>query len=461
MSVLKHSNPSMDLIPKVYMKEIKLIETIKNIDFDKAGSEMYRMISDLYPICRSITGNGVRETLQYISKIVPLDTHEISSGTKVFDWSVPQEWNIKDAYVKDSKGNKVIDYQKSNLHVLNYSIPVQKKVSLEELKEHLFTVPEHPDWIPYRTSYYNETWGFCISHKQYSQLKDEEYEVVIDSSLKDGHLTFGEYFIKGQHSNEVLISTHICHPSLCNDNLSGIALASFLAEHLSQVDLRYSYRFLFIPGTIGSITWLSLNEKNVSKIKHGLVVACVGDSGKFTYKKTRQENAVIDKVVINLLKNSGEDFKVIDFFPYGYDERQYCSPGFNLPVGCLMRTPHGKYPEYHTSADNLEFVEAKSLAASFKMCLTIINVLEKNKKYINQYPKCEPQMGRRGLYQHIGGHPDSKKFQLAMLWVLNLSDGHHSLVDIADRSSLEFDLISEATEILITKDLLKKSIEEF
>ena len=442
------------------MNNNRLKDVIKTADFGKIGIEMYRMVFDLYPICRSITGDGVRETLQYIKKILPIIIHEVPSSTKVFDWSIPKEWNIRDAYVKDSKGNKVIDFQKSNLHILNYSIPVQKKISLQELKEHLFTIPEHPEWIPYRTSYYNETWGFCLSQKDFEKLREDVYEVYIDSTLENGHLTFGEYYIKGQLEDEILISTHICHPSLCNDNLSGVTLASLLATHLSDVDLRYSYRFLFIPGTIGSISWLSLNEQKLSKIKHGLVVACVGDSGKFTYKTTRQGNAEIDKVVINALKDSKREFKAIDFSPYGYDERQYCSPGFNLSVGCLMRTPHGEYPEYHTSADNLEFVKAENLAVSFKTCLNIFNVLEENKKYINQNPKCEPQLGKRGLYQHIGGHPDSKNFQLAMLWVLNLSDGHHSLVDICIRSGLKFDLISEAADILASENLLKESAEE-
>lgn len=442
------------------IKKKGIKEILKITEFDSIGDEIYRMIVDLYPICRSITGNGVRETLQYLKKTIPLEINEIPSDTKVFDWSIPKEWNIRDAYVKDSKGNKVIDFRKSNLHILNYSIPVQKKVSLKELQEHLFTIAEYPEWIPYRTSYYNENWGFCLSHKDFVELKEDSYDVCVDSTLHNGHLTFGEYFIKGQLSDEILISTHICHPSLCNDNLSGIAMTALLARQLSLNYLRYSYRFLFIPGTIGSITWLSLNEKNVSRIKHGLVVACVGDSGKFNYKKTRQGNAEIDTVVMNVLKNSENDFEVIDFFPYGYDERQYCSPGFNLPVGCLMRTPYGEYPEYHTSADNLDFVRAKNLAVSFNTSLNIIKVLEENKKYINQYPKCEPQLGKRGLYQHIGGHTDSKNFQLAMLWVLNLSDGHHSLVDISDRSGLKFDLISNASELLAAENLLKECAEK-
>jgi aminopeptidase-like protein len=428
------------------------------IDLNQLGKEMYQLMSELYPICRSITGNGIRETLGKIKRIVPIEVHEVVSGTKVFDWTVPKEWNIKDAYVKNSKGEKIIDFKKSSLHILNYSVPIQKKVSLRELKEHLFTLPEHPDWIPYRTSYYSENWGFCISHNQFIKLEEDTYEVCIDSSLGNGHLTYGEYYIKGEISDEVLISTHICHPSLCNDNLSGIVLATSLAKYLSQASLRYSHRFLFIPGTIGSITWLCLNEPKVSKIKHGLVVVCVGDSGGFTYKKTRQQDADIDKIVTHVLRDSDNDFEIIDFFPYGYDERQYCSPGFDLPVGCLMRTPHGQFPEYHTSADNLDFVKPENLAISFSIYLAVLNILENNKKYVNQNPKCEPQLGKRGLYHKIGGHDDSKAFQLAMLWVLNLSDGKNSLMDISERAKLGFDLIKEVADTLAEHGLLKEFV---
>ena len=438
------------------MDQTKLKKRIGSIDFAAAGSQMYQLVSELYPICRSITGNGVRETLTKIKTVIPLEVKEVPSGTQVFDWKVPKEWNIEDAWVKNSKGTKIIDFKKSNLHVLNYSAPIRKKADLNELREHLFTLPDHPDWIPYRTSYYQENWGFCIRHSQFAGLKDESYDVFIDSSLTDGGLTFGEFYLKGESSDEVLISTHICHPSLCNDNLSGIVLSAILGRHLSKVSLKYSYRFLFIPGTIGSITWLCLNKKSASNIKHGLVVACVGDSGNFTYKKTRMGSAEIDKVVICALKNSAKDFNVIDFFPYGYDERQYCSPGFNLPVGCLMRTPHGEYPEYHTSADNLEFVSPENLGTSLALYLDVLNILEDNKKYMNQNPMCEPQLGRRGLYQHIGGHADSEKFKLALLWTLNLSDGRNSLLEISERSGLEFSLISEAADILVEKDLLKE-----
>lgn len=425
------------------------------LNAEDIGRNMYGLISRLYPICRSITGNGFRETLNVIKERIPLEVHEVPTGTPVFDWTVPKEWNIKDAYIKNSKGERVVDFKNSNLHVLNYSIPVKANMPLNELQEHLFTLPDSPDRIPYRTSYYKENWGFCLTHNQLLELNDEVYDVCIDSSLKEGHLTYGEYYIEGERSDEVLISCHACHPSLCNDNLSGIALATFLAEHLSSVSLRYSYRFLFIPGTIGSITWLSLNESNVSVIKHGLVMACVGDSGRSTYKKSRREDAEIDRAVIHVLKHSG-DYDLIDFSPYGYDERQFCSPGFNLPVGCFMRTPHGRFPEYHTSGDNLDFVRPEYMADSFSKCLTIFDVLENDKTYLNRNPKCEPQLGRRGLYGMIGGGEDGKINELAMLWVLNLSDGSRSLLDIADRSGLKFDFIKNAADLLSKHDLLKE-----
>jgi aminopeptidase-like protein len=425
----------------------------------QAAEEMLQLIQRLYPICRSITGNGVRETLKILREYIPLTVHEVPSGTPVFDWTIPKEWNIRDAYIKNSNGEKVVDFQKCNLHVLNYSLPIKKKVSLDELKDHMFTIPEHPDWIPYRTSYYKENWGFCLSHTQLSALPDGEYEVFIDASLKNGHLSYGEYLLKGETDDEVLISTHVCHPSLANDNLSGIALAVFLARHLSQLSRRYSYRFLFTPGTIGSITWLSLNEAQTARIKHGLVLACVGDSGKITYKKSRRGNAEIDRAVPQVLKDTGDSYEVFDFSPYGYDERQFCSPGFNLPVGCFMRTPHGKFPEYHTSADDLNFVRPESLADSFAKCWAILDVLERNKTYFNLSPKCEPQLGRRGLYSQIGGQKDGKLQELAMLWVLNLSDGKNSLLDVAERSNLVFAVIHNAAQTLLEHGLLQKSPE--
>jgi aminopeptidase-like protein len=424
------------------------------VDQPDIGLEMYRLITELYPICRSITGNGVRETLQVLKKHISIEVHNVPSGTQVFDWTVPREWNIRDAYVKNSRGERVIDFQVSNLHVVNYSIPVQKRMSLAELRPHLFTLPDYPDWVPYRTSYYNESWGFCLSHKQLMELKDEEYDVCIDSSLEPGFLTYGDYFLPGESSDEVLVSCHVCHPSLANDNLSGIAMALFLAKHLSNVKRKYSYRFLFIPGTIGSITWLSLNERETSRIKHGLVLASVGAGDKFTYKKSRQGNAEIDQAVLNVLRHSGSSYDILDFSPYGYDERQFCSPGFDLPVGCFMRTPNGSFPQYHTSADNLDFVQPSLLAESFALSLAIVSLLDNNVIYANQNPKCEPQLGKRGLYRAMGGVEGGVN-ELALLWILNLSDGTHSLLDIAERSGCAFDTIKRAADTLLDHHLLK------
>ena len=431
------------------------------IDKNEVGAEMYRLISECYPICRSITGEGVRKTLKLVRDIIPLETHEVPTGTQVFDWEIPKEWNIDKAYIKDSTGHKIIDFEDCNLHVLNYSIPIHTKIPLDELKKHIFTIPEYPDWVPYRTSYYQENWGFCMSHKQLSGLKDDNYEVVIDSSLEKGSLTYGEYFIPGEINDEVLISTHICHPSLCNDNLSGIAVAAFLARHLSRQSSRYSYRFLFVPGTIGSIAWLSLNEANITKIKHGLVITLLGDSSNFTYKKSRSGDAEIDLVFDHYRGHTDKPFNIIDFIPYGYDERQYCSPGFNLPVGCLTRTPHGEFPEYHTSADNLEFVTPENLAESLATLLDVLFILENNRTYLNQNPKCEPMLGRRGLYQKIGGRSDSKETQLAALWVLNMSDGNHSLLDIATKAGVPFKIIKKAADALVDCGLLTNTAINF
>jgi aminopeptidase-like protein len=419
------------------------------------GHSMYQLIRQLYPLCRSITGNGVRETLRQVGEHIPLKMREVPTGTRVFDWTVPKEWNIRDAYVANADGQKVIDFGRSNLHVLNYSVPVRKKLSLAELREHLFTLPDHPDWIPYKTSYYQERWGFCLSHNQLSGLKDGPYEAVIDSSLEPGHLTYGECYLPGTSSDEVLISCHVCHPSLCNDNLSGIALSTFLARQLGQRPLRYSYRFLFIPGTIGAITWLALNESTVNTIKHGLVVANVGDAGIMRYKKSRRGSAEIDRAVAHVLEHSGKRYELTEFSPYGYDERQFCSPGFDLPMGSLTRTPFARYPEYHTSADDLSLVQARYLADSFATYLAVVDLLEDNMRYVNLSPKCEPELGRRGLYRTLGGNVESKQAELAMLWVLNLSDGEHDLLSIAERSKLPFFVIHAAAKTLGAATLLK------
>jgi aminopeptidase-like protein len=419
-----------------------------------AGQEIYQLIEELYPICRSITGDGFRQSLGIMGKHIPLDVHEVPSGTAVLDWTVPREWNIRDAYIKNSAGEKIVDFKNSNLHVLNYSVPVNGKFRLDELKEHLFSLPDYKDWIPYRTSYYKENWGFCITHNLLESLADDEYEVVIDSSLENGHLTYAEYLVPGETDDEFLISCHCCHPSLCNDNLSGMGLAIQLAKTLGQRKPHYTYRFLFIPGTIGSITWLAHNRETVSKIKHGLVVACVGDRGKLHYKKSRHGDREIDRAALHVLSQAGQEYGIIDFFPYGYDERQYSSPGFDLAVGCLSRTPHGKFPQYHTSADNLDFISAECLGDSYEKYLQIIDVIEGNKVYRNTHPYGEPQLGRRGLYAAFGGRKDSNAWEMAMLWILNFSDGQHSLLDIAEQSAISFTLIRECAEVLVQHELL-------
>ncbi len=423
-----------------------------------AGAAMHRLMAELYPICRSITGDGVRQTLDIIGRHVDLEVSEVPSGTQVFDWTVPREWNIRDAWIKNAQGERIVDFRKSNLHVVSYSVPVHRRVPLSELRGHLYSLPEHPDWIPYRTSYYNETWAFCVSHRQLESLTDEEYEVCIDATLADGSLTYAEHYLRGETDQEVLISCHVCHPSLCNDNLAGISLAVFLARHLASLpQRRYSYRFLFIPGTIGSITWLARNADGVRRIRHGLVVTCVGDSGPFTYKRSRRGDAEIDRAVAHVLKHSGRPYVLQDFFPYGYDERQYCSPGFDLPVGCLMRSPHGTFPEYHTSADNLEFVRPENLAESLARYIEVIEVLEGNRTYVNLNPNCEPQLGKRGLYAAIGGDSEAARRQLAMLWVLNLSDGAHSLLDIAERSGIRFQDVLTVARLLQRHGLLTEA----
>lgn len=422
----------------------------------KTDCSLLNLIKELYPICRSITGEGVRETLRIIQKRVPLEIQEVPSGTKVFDWTVPLEWNVADAYVMNRAGKRVIDFQSHNLHLMSYSVPVRKKMSLEELRPHLFSLPAHPEWIPYRTSYYKENWGFCMRHVDFEELSDEEYDVVIDSTLQVGSLTYGELYLPGETSDEVLISCHVCHPSLCNDNLSGITVAVKLAETMAARSRRYSYRFLFIPGTIGSITWLAQNEQIVPRIRHGLVITGVGDAGNVTYKKSRQGNAEIDRATTHVLRHSGEAHSIIDFFPYGYDERQYCSPGFNLPVGCFMRTPHGQYPEYHSSADNFDLIRSESLSRSYADCLQIFELLEGNRVYVSQNPRCEPQLGRRGLYRAVAGQQENQFRELALLWVLNMSDGRHALLDIADRANLPFGQIQSAAEALIEAGLLNE-----
>jgi aminopeptidase-like protein len=326
---------------------------------------------------------------------------------------------------------------------------------LAELRPHLHTQPHQPDWIPYRTSYYTENWGFCLTHRQLSSLVDGLYQVVIDTDLKPGHLSYGELLIPGESEDTVLFSCHICHPSLANDNLSGIAVATMLALYIQTLRPRYSYRFLFIPGTIGSLTWLARNEDKVGRIVHGLVLSCLGDSGGVTYKQSRRGNAAIDRIVPHVLRHDEVPHRTRPFVPYGYDERQYCSPGFDLPVGCLMRTPNGEYPEYHSSADNLSLLRPESLYHSLAVLRRIVEVIEGDGVCRSCNPKGEPQLGRRGLYAAMGGQRSAGYDQMALLWVLNLADGRHSLLDMAERAGVPFATIRAAADALLAAELLE------
>jgi aminopeptidase-like protein len=418
------------------------------------GEEIFAFVAEIYPICRSITGRGVRETLRAIGACIKLEVHEVPTGTAVFDWVIPREWNIRDAYIRNERGEKVLDFAQSNLHVMGYSVPVQQRISLAQLKQHVYTLPDQPDLIPYRTSYYAEDWAFCMPHRLLESLRDETYEVFIDSSLTDGYLTYGEYLHQGETRDEFLLSAHVCHPSLANDNCSGVALLTHLAKRMAGLRTRYSYRFLFAPGTIGAITWLARNEEDSQRIKHGLIVSMVGDGGGPTYKKSRRGGTTIDRAVVHTIRHSGLTPTVLDFSPYGYDERQYCSPGFNLPVGLFQRSKFGEIPEYHTSADNLDFIAPNHLALSYRLIAETLDVVENDAVYCSTMPKCEPQLGRRGLYGMVGGDKNAAAANMAMLWILNLSDGLHSLLDIAERANLPFAVIRRTAQLLQHNGLL-------
>ena len=421
------------------------------------GAEMHQFISGLFPIFRSFTGDGVRATLGAIGERIPLTITEVPTGTQVLDWTVPREWNIRDAYVKNAAGIRVIDLKAHTLHVVSYSQPVHTTMPLAELKKHLHTLPGQPGLIPYRTSYYKDDWGFCLTHDAMLALPDGDYDVHIDSTLGPVTLTFAECVLPGQTNDEMLISCHVCHPSLANDNLSGIAVAVELARRLQAQPNRLTYRFLFIPATIGSITWLALNEDKLANVKHGLVLTCVGDAGGFTYKRSRRGDSITDRAVAHVLGHSGAVHRVIDFFPYGYDERQYCSPGFDLPVGCFMRSQHGTFPEYHTSADNLEFVRQEALEQSLETLWSVISVLDRNRRFLNLSPKGEPQLGKRGLYEGFAADASRRNQELALLWVLNQSDGTRDLLGIAERSSLPFAAVEHAADSLSKAGLLKET----
>jgi aminopeptidase-like protein len=419
-----------------------------------SGLDGYDLMRRLFPICRSLTGNGVRATFDVLGEYLPLERTEIASGTPVFDWTVPDEWNIHDAYIATADGTRVVDFQRSTLHVVSYSQPVRTTLPLEALRERLHTLPDQPEVIPYRTSYYQPTWGFCLSHRQLLELQPGDYEVVIDATLEPGHLTYAELVLEGSGDGEVLISTYVCHPSLANDNLSGIAVTAMLAQQLSQLRLKHSYRFLFAPGTIGPLAWLHRNRSILHRVRHGLTLACIGDAGDLTYKRSRRGHAVVDQAMETVLRDSGQRHRVLDFEPWGGDERQFGSPGFDLPVGSLTRTPHGEFPGYHTSADGLDRIRPESLNDAVSTCLEVVEVLETNRRGTNLSPHGEPQLGRRGLYRSAGGAVATPDEERALLWVLNQSDGGSSLLDIAARSGLSYTIIERAAHRLEEAGLL-------
>jgi aminopeptidase-like protein len=419
------------------------------------GERLHGFVRELFPLCRSITGDGLRETLKEIGRRIPLVLHEVPTGTPALDWQVPLEWNVRAARIETLDGTAVVDFADCNLHVVSYSTPVDAIVSRDELSSHVHTLPDQPDLVPYRTAYYAEQWGFCLAHRVWETMRDARYRGRIDSTLAAGSLTYGELHIPGKEKDEVLISVHCCHPSLANDNLSSIAVATEIACHLLGRDNRLSYRLLFIPATIGSLTWLARNEVVLPNIGHGLVLSCVGDGGSFHYKQSRRGNAAIDRVVAHVLGRRHVPHKIMGFSPYGYDERQYCSPGYDLPVGCFMRSPNGTFPEYHTSADNLGLVTAEALEHSLEVLIDVIGVLERNVVFDRIDGRGEPQLGRRGLYRAISGQKDQAAAQMALLWLLNQADGRHSLLDIAERSGVPFEQLALAAEAASKADLIR------
>jgi aminopeptidase-like protein len=422
------------------------------------GERLQALVRELFPICRSITGDGVRETLGAVAERIPLDVYEVPSGEPVLDWTVPDEWNVRDAYIA-KEGRRIVDFQESNLHLVNYSEPFGGKLSLEELRPHLHSLPEHPSWIPYRTSYYSRTWGFCLADEELRRLDEAEYEVVVDTTLAPGALTYGECYLPGEREDEVLLTTHVCHPSLANDNLSGIAVLTELGARLQEEPRTLSYRLLFIPGTIGSITWLARNRDQVNGIVAGLTLACVGDGAPLTYKRSRRGNAMIDRAAQYVLPRVDEHARFVDFIPWGWDERQFNSPGFNLPVGSLCRSREGEFAEYHSSADGLDLVRTEALEHALSSVLELLRVVDDDRHYVNLAPKGEPQLGKRGLYPTVGGSTAEQE-QLAMLWVLNQSDGRNSLLDIAERSGLPFEGLRDAALRLRNAELLAERVED-
>lgn len=422
------------------------------------GARIHAMATELFPVCRSLAGPGLRTTLDMIEKRIALKRIETPSGAPAHDWSTPREWRVREAWIRDPAGRTLLDFSDCNLHVLNYSAPIRGRMSLASLRPHIFTLPEQPDLIPYRTSYYEERWGFCMRHADFERLPVEgAYEICIDSEHVTGAMSHGEHLIRGRTEREFVLTAHICHPSLANDNCSGIAVLAELARTLAGRDLHWSYRFIFAPATIGALAWLARNPATVDRIDHGLVVSCLGDGGGPNYKRSRRGDAPIDRAMAHVMAGAGPSAATRDFTPEGYDERQFCSPGYDLPFGLFQRSVHATFPEYHTSADNLDFIRPEHLAASHDMIIEAIEIIEADHRPVSLSPMGEPQLGRRGLYGQVGGGAQTVDID-AIRWVLNLADGRHSLLDIAERSGLRFHAVAAAVERLQDVGLLSRKI---
>lgn len=416
---------------------------------------MLALVGELYPLARSITGAGLRATIERLQAVAPLEVTEVPSGTPIFDWTVPPEWSIDEAYIEHESGRRYADFRNSTLHVVGYSTAVDTTMPLDELRPHLHSAPQHPEWVPYVTSFYKPAWGFCLSERELRSLPDGKYRVLIRTEHRPGSLTLAEHVHRGESADEVLVFAHDCHPSLANDNLSGIAVAIHLAAFLRGRETHYTYRFVFAPSTIGSIAWLAVNEARLGRIRHGMVLSLLGDAGGLHYKKSRAGTHVIDRAAWHVARTEFPGSRLLEFSPWGYDERQFCSPGIDLPMGRLTRTPNGEFPEYHTSGDNPAFLSPAALGQSWLACLKIFEAIEADRRYLNLQPKGEPQLGRRGLYRTTGGHYTSvPNRQMALLWVLNQSDGTHSILDIAEKSGLPVGVLADAAADLASVGLL-------
>ena len=421
---------------------------------ENLGKEIYGWAVDLFPINRSLTGDGVRQTLQYIKNIIPeMEINEVPSGTKCFDWTVPQEWNCDDAYILDPDGNKICDFKINNLHVVGYSTPIDKEVDLEELKEHLYWIEDQPTAIPYITSYYSPRWGFCLSFNEFKKLKKGTYKVKINSELIDGSLTYGEVKLKGESDKEIFLSTYVCHPSMANNELSGPVVTTALVKFIKSLkDRKYSYRIVFIPETIGSITYISRNIDDMKKnIIAGFNISCVGDDRCFSYVPSRYGNSLSDKVSKHVLKNI--DYVEYSFLDRGSDERQYCSPGVDLPIATICRTKYGQYPEYHTSLDDLTLISPTGLYGGYEKLMKAIELLEKN-NYYKVNVSCEPQLGKRGLYPTISTK-ETGAIVRDMMNFIAYADGNNDLIDIANIIGVQAEDLYDIVEDMKRANLIE------